>query len=101
MKIKKFVEDFVCDNCGQRVEGDGYTDHCPFCLWGKHMDEELPGDRASGCQGMMKPICLLIKNGEQKIKYKCQKCNHEFIVKIAENDNKDKLLELSCGINSE
>jgi Zn finger protein HypA/HybF involved in hydrogenase expression len=38
-KMKNFVrrkENFICEACGKKVTGDGYTDHCPACLWGKH-----------------------------------------------------------------
>ena len=53
--MKKFIkvkEDFVCEHCGAEVKGDGYTNHCPKCLWSKHVDVH-PGDRAAECGGMM------------------------------------------------
>ena len=56
--MKQFVrrrEDFVCEHCGTKVVGDGYTNHCPKCLWSKHVDI-MPGDRAEDCQGLMRPI---------------------------------------------
>lgn len=31
-----------------------YRNHCPVCLWSKHVDIK-PGDRASDCLGMMQP----------------------------------------------
>ena len=88
------VESFVCGNCGFEVEGDGYTDHCPKCLWGKHVDEEIPGDRASDCQGLMKPIEVSYQAGKFKINYKCSKCRHSFWVREGENDDREKLLAL-------
>ena len=96
MQPKKIIEDFVCENCGEKVVGDGYTDHCPTCLWGKHVDEETPGDRESGCKGLMRPMYAFMKNNEQKIHYKCQRCNHEFDVRTAKNDGKERIFEL-CG----
>lgn len=91
-------EDFVCENCGNKVTGDGYTDHCPKCLWGKHVDKEIPGDRASECRGMMEPIkteCQMT-NVKFQIKYKCTKCRHEFWVREGKRDDRELLMKL-CG----
>jgi len=98
--MKNFIrkkEDFVCEHCGERVVGDGYTDHCPKCLWGKHVDKEIPGDRASDCRGMMEPIRAQFKmaNLKFKIKYKCQKCNHTFEIWNAKEDSREELLKLA------
>lgn len=95
--MKNFIrktESFVCGNCGEGVVGDGYTDHCPRCLWGKHVDGEIPGDRASECRALMKPIESTYLSGEFKIHYKCTKCRHEFWVKAAEGDSRELLMEL-------
>ena len=54
-KFIKNIEDFTCEHCGAPVKGTGYTNHCPKCLWSKHEDVN-PGDRASDCHGLMKPI---------------------------------------------
>jgi hypothetical protein len=88
------IENFLCEHCEEKVTGDGYTDHCPKCLWGKHVDKEIPGDRASECGGLMEPIRVLYEKGGYKISYKCLKCNHEFKVRSDESDDKDKLVEL-------
>jgi len=87
-------EDFVCSNCGFRVKGDGYTDHCPKCLWGRHVDEEVPGDRSSECGGEMEPMRVIYEKGDYKIEYKCLKCSHRFRVRSGEGDDREKLLEL-------
>jgi hypothetical protein len=50
-------EDFVCENCGEHVKSGGYTNHCPNCLYSKHVDIN-PGDRMSECRGMMRPAYL-------------------------------------------
>ena len=88
--FKRVIEDFVCDNCGEEVIGSGYTDHCTKCLWGKHVDN-VPGDRASKCRGMMKPQWVLYENGNYVIFYKCTKCGVEKRFKAASNDSKDAL----------
>ncbi len=60
LETKRFTKNdhgFVCAHCGRAVEPLGYTsrNHCPFCLWSLHLDEN-PGDRASSCGGLMEPI---------------------------------------------
>lgn len=92
--FKKVKEDFGCENCGEKVKGDGYTDHCPKCLWGKHVDSEIPGDRASECRGLMKPIEVAYLSGKFKIHYKCTKCRHEFWVREGEGDEREILMGL-------
>jgi hypothetical protein len=94
--FKRVVENFVCENCGYEVVGDGYTDHCPKCLWGKHVDEEIPGDRSSDCGGLMEPQSsqFSISNFQFTIKYKCTKCRHVFSVREGREDNRDLLLGL-------
>lgn len=71
-------EPFICEHCGKSVEplGKGtYRDHCPFCLYAKHVDDIGPGDRASSCLGLMKPMRL--EQSSKKgfvIVYECNNC---------------------------
>jgi hypothetical protein len=97
------VEDFKCEQCGFEVVGDGYTDHCPVCLWGKHVDFEIPGDRLSDCKGLMKPVRAEVKISDVRfqIKYKCTKCRHEFWVRQGQCDDRDKLMELFTLISAD
>jgi len=95
--MKNFIrkkEDFVCEQCGEKVVGDGYTDHCPRCLWGKHVDREIPGDRESDCGGSMEPMGALYEKGRYKIIYGCTKCKHEFRVRADEGDNRELLVSM-------
>ncbi len=92
-KFQRTIEDFTCENCGAKVRGDGYTDHCPVCLWSRHVDVN-PGDRAADCGGLMKPMGLELKHGETRIVYICEKCGHEHRVKKAEDDDYEKILKL-------
>jgi len=97
-KRKHFIrikEDFVCEHCGFVVKGGGYTNHCPRCLWSKHVDLEVPGDRLSKCQGMMRPIGVEQKHGEWIIIHKCEKCGKIARNKAAPDDNMNKIIELS------
>ena len=63
MTFIRKTEDFICENCGAVVVGNGYTNHCPVCLYSKHVDRS-PGDRAAGCGGLMEPVAVALKRGE-------------------------------------
>ncbi len=92
--FQKRKEDFVCEKCGMDVVGTGYTNHCPECLWGKHVDIN-PGDRASDCGGMMSPVSVEVKADQYVLLYKCEKCGFERKNKVAEKDNFDTVLKIS------
>ncbi len=92
--FKKVTENFICDICGTAVKGNGYTNHCPKCLWSKHVDVD-PGDRASVCGGMMKPIGAEENGGEWSVLQRCEKCGFERKNKIANGDNFDEVVRLS------
>ncbi|KYK32895.1 MAG: hypothetical protein AYK19_14790 [Theionarchaea archaeon DG-70-1] len=91
-KFSKCKEDFICEKCGQEVRGTGYTNHCPTCLWSKHVDIN-PGDRQCTCGGMMEPVRTEYK-GEFIIVHHCIKCGIEKRNRAAENDNKELLFNL-------
>jgi len=58
--IGRTNEGFVCEHCGARVAplaGGGFRNHCPRCLWSKHVDR-VPGDRGAACKGLMQPLCI-------------------------------------------
>jgi DNA-directed RNA polymerase subunit RPC12/RpoP len=49
---------FVCARCGAQVFPllrGGFRNHCPRCLWSRHVDR-IPGDRANACAGLMEPV---------------------------------------------
>jgi predicted RNA-binding Zn-ribbon protein involved in translation (DUF1610 family) len=92
-KFQKRKEDFVCENCGEKVVGDGFTNHCPKCLFSKHVDV-FPGDRKNICKGLMESVGVEQKNGEFVIIFKCEKCGEVGKNKKSEDDNYDKILEL-------
>lgn len=75
-KFIKNKEDFVCLNCRQEVSGDGYTNHCPACLWSRHVDV-FPGDRKENCWGLMEPIQLERKGNGFIIVHRCLNCGLE------------------------
>jgi rubrerythrin len=96
MGFKKKKENFICEYCGIKVKGTGYTDHCPNCLWSKHVDVD-PGDRRETCQGMMEPIAAEQKGDTWRIYYRCQKCGYRQVNRAASDDNIDKIIDLSAN----
>ena len=97
-RFQKRQEDFVCQNCGFKVVGDGYTDHCPKCLYSKHVDIN-PGDRRADCHGLMEPIGVEMKKGRLRIIYKCLKCGYRHVVMVADNDDFDQDLKVMTKTN--
>lgn len=95
MPFIKNTEDFVCEKCGHEVVGNGYTNHCPECLWSKHVDIS-PGDRANTCAGMMEPIGVKKKGEEYIITHKCTKCGFEKPNKAVREDSFDMLIQISA-----
>ena len=80
-------EGFVCAHCGS-VVAPGVVqirDHCPHCLYGLHLDQ-IPGDRASDCRGLMSPLYLESQGGLTWIHYRCSSCSHSFRVRSHRDD---------------
>jgi hypothetical protein len=92
-KFTRKIEDFVCEHCGKLIKGNGYTNHCPFCLWSKHVDIN-PGDRKSPCQGIMKPIRIEKSKKGMLIIHQCQKCLFKKRNKVAKEDNFDEIIRI-------
>lgn len=97
-RFTKKKENFVCEHCGETVEGTGYTNHCPKCLWSKHVDIN-PGDRAQECGGMMKPVDIYIEGQNWIVVHECQKCSTKRRKKIEPTDDFDEVIELEKEIN--
>src|SRR3989338_9873571 len=95
MAFVKVTEGFTCKHCGHRVAGSGYTNHCPKCLYSKHVDAQFPGDRAAGCNGLMKPVGLEQKAGQFVLIHRCQKCGKTTKNKAAANDSQEELIKVA------
>lgn len=95
-KFQRRKEDFVCENCGHSVSGSGYTNHCPACLWSRHVDIH-PGDRAETCLGMMEPVAVEAKQNQYRILFRCVKCGFEGWNKAALEDDFEALLQIAAG----
>lgn len=89
---------FQCENCQAHIKplsNGSFRNHCPFCLFSKHLDQK-PGDRLSTCKGLMRPIRLDYsgKKGYQ-IVHECQTCGKLQRNKIAVNTiQEDDILSL-------
>lgn len=94
-RFQKRTEDFVCEHCGAHVTGTGYTNHCPKCLWSKHVDVH-PGDRAESCGGMMEPIRVEGTTDAYRIVHHCQRCGLERKNDTAQNDDSEALIDLAA-----
>jgi rubrerythrin len=92
-KFQRHIENFTCENCGFSVQGKGYTNHCPECLWSQHVDVN-PGDRAERCRGLMEPVGFTIKRGDYILVHRCTKCGIVKRNKAAKNDRFEAILRL-------
>jgi hypothetical protein len=100
---------FTCLKCNfpvrSEIEFSGVLNrnHCPYCLWSRHVDHWQSGDRLSACKMSMQPIALTFKKsrnkygssrGELMIIHQCQACEAISINRIAADDNLEELLSI-------
>lgn len=95
-KFQRTIEDFTCGHCGAAVTGNGYTNHCPHCLYSCHVDVN-PGDRAESCGGLMMPIGLEQKGLDWVVIQQCKKCKMTRRCKTVPEDS-DGILQLAKKI---
>jgi len=93
MSFQKRVENFICAHCGAEVAGTGYTNHCPRCLWSRHVDVH-PGDRSAACLGMMEPTALEGSSPKYRILHRCEQCGFERVNDVQKEDSPEALLAL-------
>jgi hypothetical protein len=93
-KFQRRIEDFVCEHCGSEVVGSGFTNHCPVCLWSKHVDIN-PGDREESCQGLMEPVAVEPRKDSYRILFRCTRCGMERWNKAASEDDFEMLLRIA------
>lgn len=88
---------FDCGHCAQAVPphaGGSYRNHCPRCLWSKHVDV-VPGDRAAVCGGQMAPVSVdhSGKKGFMLV-HRCTLCGREDRNRLAPDDDMDQVIAL-------
>lgn len=109
---KKENSDFRCVNCKRIIErkeyiGTKHRNHCPSCLYSKHVDLNNPGDREASCKSKMEPIALTVKKegkdrygkeriGELMLVHRCcnEKCKKVSINRIAGDDDAQSILQV-------
>jgi hypothetical protein len=92
-------DEFRCRHCrmyvGSLPSGGSHRNHCPSCLYSRHVDDRRPGDRASTCGGSMSPEGLFTRpRGEQVILHECQSCGQERWCRVGADDDYQALMRL-------
>ncbi len=90
--VRQGHESFKCVNCrafiGPTVSGGRHRNHCPLCLYSRHVDDKRPGDRASTCGAKMAPIGRFTRaDGEPMILHRCLGCGFARANRLAADDN--------------
>jgi hypothetical protein len=96
---KNFIprnDGFDCEVCDEEVPPapGTFRNHCPACLTSKHVDQEIPGDRASDCYGVM-PTIRYVGTDPEKLDLiqKCTICYKESVNRTAPDDNVSQLFD--------
>lgn len=100
---------FKCEHCGREVSSEGsigtnHRNHCPFCLWSKHLGQSIENKRLE-CSEMMEPIGLTFKQegmdkygkerrGEIMIIHRCTKDGEISINRLASDDNTETIMKV-------
>ena len=119
MKIyTEIAANYICAHCHGHVSavklfsGVNNRNHCPYCLWSRHMDLFEAGDRLSACKAPMRPLGLTYKPnrnkysaqaiGELMLVHQCVDCEAISINRIAADDFPEVILavfEASASIS--
>jgi hypothetical protein len=107
MKAKKKLG-YFCENCDSWVNkdqfiGTHFRNHCPFCLYSKHLDAKESGDRNSSCHGLMEPVGLTFKHegldkynrprqGELMLVHHCSVCHDFSINRLSADDEAEMVM---------
>jgi len=89
--VRQGEESFKCVHCkafiGPTVSGGKHRNHCPHCLYSRHVDETI-GDRASTCRASMAPVARFERpNGEPVMVHRCLGCGFERHNRLAADDD--------------
>lgn len=111
---------FTCRRCRYYVSANSILsgvvnrNHCPYCLWSRHLDLFTAGDRLAACKQLMQPVGLALKQprkrysphhgGELMLIHQCTDCGKIAINRIAADDDADTVLAVfghSAGLSGE
>lgn len=103
-------QDFRCLHCRNLVSatpllsGVFHRNHCPYCLYSRHMDLYKAGDRMAACKAEMRPIGLALKQarkkyvsphqGELMLVHQCADCARLSLNRIAADDDNENILRI-------
>jgi len=95
--------EFPCVHCkryiptSREASGVNNRNHCPWCLYSRHMDSNTPGDRLAECHSKMTPIGFTLKRtpkkygrsiqGELMLVHRCLGCGKISINRISGDDD--------------
>ena len=96
-----FARSFQCGHCGVEVSldapGTTHRNHCPGCLWSRHLDRNVPGDRKADCSGGMEPIAVTVRGDRRWVLvHRCIDCGRLRLNKTAGDDNVLQLMRLAA-----
>jgi hypothetical protein len=90
--------------CQPAIAGVQNRNHCPYCLWSRHLDWRVAGDRLAGCRATMQPVGLTTKHsrnkyagerdGELMLIHRCTVCAKIAINRIAADDSAPAIFEM-------
>src|SRR3954454_14876066 len=76
--------------------GTRHRNHCPTCLWSRHLDDRTPGDRSADCGAAMEPNAISVRgDGEWILVHRCTACGQIHLNRSAGDDNPLMLLRLA------
>jgi predicted RNA-binding Zn-ribbon protein involved in translation (DUF1610 family) len=120
LKEEEKRKGFTCINCGKWITVNPHNktlnrNHCLYCLWSKHVDKSIAGDRMASCNSGMQPIGLTAKTpridkwgqkikGELMLIHECVKCGKISINRLLAEDDREELIEVfrhGVGMDSE
>lgn len=108
-KFDQMTSDFKCKHCHQYISTDpalsgvNNRNHCPYCLYSRHLDLFEAGDRLSACKGEMRPVGVTLKQarkkygrqqGELMLVHQCIDCGKISINRIAADDIAENMLSV-------
>ena len=93
-------DSFRCRRCHLDVPlqapGTRHRNHCPGCLWSRHLDDDVPGDRDADCGASMEPIAVTVRgDGEWVLVHRCLGCEEINLNRTAGDDSPLLLLQLA------
>jgi RNHCP domain len=89
-------------SCSPSVSGVQNRNHCPYCLWSRHLDWREPGDRMCSCRAPMEPVALTTRRGRNKyagerdgelmLIHRCAGCTKLVLNRVAADDSAEVIL---------